>query len=872
MKKHLSRLLLLIVAPGFSPSHARSAEPLPPRAVAQIGDHRFYHGPGITDAVLSPDGKRIASVASNDSDYLTTAERDAYNRTIVLWDAATGERLREMRVPQGDISSLTFLLNGKRLAASYQISEEKSGVVLFDVESGELVRRLDCFPKDTAILRHSADGKQLWVSEWYGSVSAWDAATGKQLRRWKPPPTIPYKKGQIGKRAVQGVLSPDGKVIVWEISGSSLGGCASTWMDGLRVHDAATNKLLYEKKFRDPNQESEHDQLTWSFAFTCDGKRLVADCDKFVVWEAATGKERTTFKAAGMVRFTLAPDGRRAVIEEAARRGKKSRLRLWDIESGKPLRQLSSAFEDLEYGCRKMLPVFSADGKTLLFATNSTLRLFDIESAEEWSPLLHRAPIVPRFSADGRTLFTTCAERRCRWNVAGKEPNLIDHEPKNSWELECLTQSADGQLFVDAPSEQCVRVRATSTGHVLHTLSLHASQAALSVDAKRLLLYYENSENYCNFQLYDISTGKKSGDIKNVTQSGEPIFSPNGRFLAWIDRVGDIHLHDAVTGKIVRTLHSTRRLHRGNESILHLRLFFSPDGDRLIASGYFIDYAESSSRDSVHLPIRVFQVSTGREIARFFTKDVYPSNTPSLSCSVCSPDNRLLAVAEEGSGVVRLLEITSGKVRAEFAGHLHGVHGLDFSPDGKTLASGGDDNVVYLWDVTGAKTLPAKEGNPAACWNDLASDDGKRAGEAIASFLRKPEASVAFLKEKLQPAKGVDEKRLRQWITDLDADAFETREAASRELIRLGERVEDALRRELKNRPTLEVRRRIENVLSKLEPSPPSLETLQVLRAIEVLEHIGTPEARRCLEAMGKGAADARETREAKAALRRWTK
>lgn len=159
-----------------------------------------------------------------------------------------------------------------------------------------------------------------------------------------------------------------------------------------------------------------------------------------------------------------------------------------------------------------------------------------------------------------------------------------------------------------------------------------------------------------------------------------------------------------------------------------------------------------------------------------------------------------------------------------------------------------------------------------ALWNDLASDDGQRAGIATASFLRKPEASVAFLQQRLSPAKALDKKRLPRLIADLDADAFERREAASRELVRLGERAVTALRRSLRNRPSLEARRRIEEVLSKLEPCSLTPETLRTLRAIEVLEHIGTPAARRCLQKMGKGAKDARPTRDAQAALRRLAK
>jgi hypothetical protein len=191
------------------------------------------------------------------------------------------------------------------------------------------------------------------------------------------------------------------------------------------------------------------------------------------------------------------------------------------------------------------------------------------------------------------------------------------------------------------------------------------------------------------------------------------------------------------------------------------------------------------------------------------------------------------------------------------------------------LASGGADDVVFLWDVTGAKTPAPKaerDPEPAALWKDLASEDGKRAGLAIASLLRKPEASAAFLQERLRAVEDLDAKRLARLITDLDADTFEKREAAVRELIRLGERAEGVLRRALANRPSLEVRRRIEDILSKLEPSPPPEETLRLLRAIEVLEHIGTAEARRCLDVMAKGAEGARPTREAKAALRRLAK
>ena len=92
-------------------------------------------------------------------------------------------------------------------------------------------------------------------------------------------------------------------------------------------------------------------------------------------------------------------------------------------------------------------------------------------------------------------------------------------------------------------------------------------------------------------------------------------------------------------------------------------------------------------------------------------------------------------------------------------------------------------------------------------------------------------------------------------------------------LERLGEDAESSLRRALADKPSLESRRRVERLLERLVIAPVNDPArLRELRAVEVLEHINTVEARRVLAALAKGTPEARLTREAQASLDRLAK
>lgn len=89
---------------------------------------------------------------------------------------------------------------------------------------------------------------------------------------------------------------------------------------------------------------------------------------------------------------------------------------------------------------------------------------------------------------------------------------------------------------------------------------------------------------------------------------------------------------------------------------------------------------------------------------------------------------------------------------------------------------------------------------------------------------------------------------------------------------RLHRHAEAALRRALKKAASLQQKKEIEAVLKALEWPYTSADRLRRLRAIEALEGIGSPEARKVLEEMAKGAPQAPETADAKASLQRLEK
>jgi dipeptidyl aminopeptidase/acylaminoacyl peptidase len=344
-------------------------------------------------------------------------------------------------------------------------------------------------------------------------------------------------------------------------------------------------------------------------------------------------------------------------------------------------------------------------------------------------------------------------------------------------------------------------------------------------------------------------------------------FSPDGRHLFVSSGDKTVTVWNTATGEKRRQLSCPNQTKErpkppGDQSCEAFLTALSPDG-KLLAFGL-----QSNGRDPGILPI--LDTASGKEVRCFTTgKD-------GVSALEFSPDGRSLAWGGWREGTVYLGEIASGRERRRFTGHQGRIFSLAFAADGQRLISGSEDTTALVWDLTGrlttkklGKALSAEE--LETHWKTLAAEDAEPAFRAIQALSAAPAHSVPYLRARLHPVAPGDEKRVQQWIADLDSDQFAVREKATSELQKAGATALQAMRKALEERPALEKRRRLEPLIEMQEREEwsPSADNLRARRALEVLERVGTAEAKNVLTMLAKGAPGAWLTEDAKGALQR---
>src|SRR5262249_50001829 len=130
-----------------------------------------------------------------------------------------------------------------------------------------------------------------------------------------------------------------------------------------------------------------------------------------------------------------------------------------------------------------------------------------------------------------------------------------------------------------------------------------------------------------------------------------------------------------------------------------------------------------------------------------------------------------------------------------------------------------------------------------------------------------PKQAVPFVRAKLRPPP-VDAAEIARLLADLGDGRFAVRERAMTELNKKGPAAIPALRKALTGQPPAETGGRVQQLLARLDRWPGA----PVLRALQVLEQVGTPDARHALEGLAKELSDRHLVREARASLARLAK
>src|SRR5262249_51215379 len=123
--------------------------------------------------------------------------------------------------------------------------------------------------------------------------------------------------------------------------------------------------------------------------------------------------------------------------------------------------------------------------------------------------------------------------------------------------------------------------------------------------------------------------------------------------------------------------------------------------------------------------------------------------------------------------------------------------------------------------------------------------------------------------ERVRPAAAPPPDSIANHIKDLDNEQFEVRDRATAALEKMGELAEPALRQVRQEKPSLEARPRVEQLLEKLDTARTAPEPVRAARAVAVLEQAGTTEAREHLTKLAAGAPGAWLTQDARSSLER---
>jgi WD40 repeat protein len=770
----------------------------------RFGDARLRHSSPVTSLALTAAGTRLLTATNTEP-------------VLRLWDVKSGRLLRAVHVG-GGADSVRIL-----------------GITP-DARTALIVRSIPQL-RVTDKLREwvLVNGENV---EWWNEVVALDLPSGVPARwpngRWPPPVRVSF------------AVSPDGKAL------------ASILDTGeIRVWDVATGADRVLEKLPEPVPSADWSRNPCGICFSPDGRQIAACGGGHALFLAPVDgsgpMQRVPVEGAGASAVywplpdrIVAHGGSQMVMVDRTTGAIVSRWRppdRWVAVGGGRLfgPSLDITAYDAATGSHDVwflehrggsAGAVTPDGRTLALASGHAVDLYDTATGKPLHPDLERAPAQPfaqlNIAPDGSYVFACAKAPLVRSLSDGRELQQPSELPHWLRPDRCVL-SPDGRFVYAFTRDFAPAVFEVRTGRVAPLPERDKDGDDLEVvgfaGAGRVWLW-----NKRKGRLTPVEIGtNRAGPGLAVSQTALRVaVSPDGRKLAAGGRqelsVRDL---DSDRGWIVLV-----EPQRGGPADAFLPVRFSPCGRWLLVS----DGTGQVLWDTRTKPISV---------ARFAPIEKHEDQRWDSTFAL---DGRVVAVrvpARDGGVEWCVWETATGEEVYRLR-PTRGIRGFAFTPDGRKLVVSHADTTLSVWDRAALEARLLGQVPHGTEWTWLGSRDAKRAHAAVRALAADPQRALALL---TAAYRALDVAVTDRLIADLGDEDFRVRERAQKALTELGFSAHPALRWAATRAESPEVRARAEALLGRTGPASGPLvgERLRAVRAVEVLERIGSPDARALL-------------------------
>ncbi len=596
------------------------------------------HPGGVDNFAISPDQNTLASSGCQSS-------------KVILWDLPTGTRKLTL---SGEVNivgnALTFSKDGKTLIGLFTSQAADNTLKRWDIATTRVLSKdsstglgapLSCYADKNTFAGVSREGKiNLLLPEVRNPGVLLGRKTGNFLSKFSRSGDI---RNRLARHSMMRMtFSADGKTIA---TGDEKG--------IIRLWEAKTRTARATLK-------AETGWIT-ALAFNKDNTLLASgNAGKHIhLWNAHTGDKHSTLNGHThtITALAFAPDGK--ILASGSLDGT---IRFWDVKTAKALSIFAS---DHVMGSRSV--AFTPDNTKIVTSTfNGKVQTWDVNTGDKTktfaaAPIAHTlamtiSPDASRFAVYG-TLYASIA-------TSGNGNSIGRHSMQGTDIIRFWDLNTDTEL---------PQLKRKFGGSAL----LYSSDNKLLIIAK----------HFGDSVVWDTTSATELFSFK--TQDMIFAFSSDSNYLAtdgsyretFIWDVENQKLHSKLTAEDVETL------------------AFSPDNS-IIAIG---------SRREIHL----WNLNTGKQPSTILTEHVIKLDyNQEVSALTFSPDGKTLigGVEEDKSEQgrfgwqsetiygLKLWDVQTAKIGPTYSGHSDKVEKLQFSHDGKILASTSNDGTVLLWN------------------------------------------------------------------------------------------------------------------------------------------------------------------------------